>query len=104
MNITFIIILVATIAISYHGFNNPTFFNRYKFNVGAVQKGDYVRLLSSGFLHADWQHLIFNMVSLYFFQDVIIGSMGNLLFLLIYFGSMLLGSIFSLRIYKHQPY
>ena len=38
MNITFIIILVATIAISYHGFNNPTFFNRYKFNVGAVQK------------------------------------------------------------------
>ena len=48
MNITFIIILVATIAISYQGFNNPTFFNRYKFNVGAVQKGDYVRLLSSG--------------------------------------------------------
>ena len=104
MNITFIIILVATIAISYHGFNNPTFFNRYKFNVGAVQKGDYVRLLSSGFLHADWQHLIFNMISLYFFQDVIISSMGNLMFLLIYFGSMLLGSIFSLSIYKRQPY
>ena len=104
MNITFIIILVATIAISYQGFNNATFFNRYKFNVGAVQKGDYVRLLSSGFLHADWQHLIFNMISLYFFQDVIIGSMGNLLFLLIYFGSMLLGSMFSLHIYKKQPY
>ena len=104
MNITFIIILVATIAISYQGCNNASFFNRYKFNVGAVQKGDYVRLLSSGFLHADWQHLIFNMISLYFFQDVIIGSMGNLLFLLIYFGSMLLGSIFSLRIYKRQPY
>ena len=104
MNITFIIILVATIAISYQGFNNASFFNRYKFNVGAVQKGDYVRLLSSGFLHADWQHLIFNMISLYFFQDVIIGSMGNLLFLLIYFGSMLLGSIFSLRIYKRHPY
>ena len=104
MNITFIIILVATIAISYQGFNNASFFNRYKFNVGAVQKGDYVRLLSSGFLHADWQHLIFNMISLYFFQDVIISSMGNLMFLLIYFGSMLLGSIFSLSIYKRQPY
>ena len=37
MNITFIIILVATIAISYQGFNNASFFNRYKFNVGAVQ-------------------------------------------------------------------
>ena len=104
MNITFIIILLATISMSYYGFNNPTFFNRYKFNVGAVQKGDYVRLVSSGFLHANWEHLIFNMISLYFFQDVIIGSMGNLMFLLIYFGSMLLGSVFSLRIYKRQPY
>ena len=104
MNITFIILLLATIAMSYYGFNNPTFFNRYKFNVGAVQKGDYVRLVSSGFLHANWEHLIFNMISLYFFQDVIIGSMGNLLFLLIYFGSMLLGSVFSLYIYKKQPY
>ena len=104
MNITFIIILLATIAMSYYGFNNPTFFNHYKFNVGAVQKGDYVRLVSSGFLHANWEHLIFNMISLYFFQDVIIGSMGNLMFLLIYFGSMLLGSVFSLRIYKRQPY
>ncbi|EKY10993.1 rhomboid family intramembrane serine protease [Capnocytophaga sp. oral taxon 324] len=104
MNITFIIILLVTIAMSYYGFNNPTFFNRYKFNVGAVQKGDYVRLVSSGFLHANWQHLIFNMISLYFFQDVIIKSMGNLLFLFIYFGSMLLGSVFSLYIYKKQPY
>ncbi|WP_460486102.1 rhomboid family intramembrane serine protease [Capnocytophaga sp. HP1101] len=104
MNITFIIILLTTIAISYYGFNNLTFFNRYKFNVGAVQKGDYVRLLSSGFLHANWEHLIFNMISLYFFQGVIIGSMGNLMFLFIYFGSMLLGSIFSLRIYRRQPY
>nr|WP_314561077.1 rhomboid family intramembrane serine protease [uncultured Capnocytophaga sp.] len=104
MNITFIIILIVTVAISYYGFTNATFFNRYKFNVGAVQKGDYVRLLSSGFLHGDWQHLIFNMISLYFFQSVIIDSMGSLMFLFIYFGSMLLGSIFTLRIYKYQPF
>ena len=62
MNITFIIILIITVAISYYGFNNSAFFNRYKFNVGAVQKGDYVRLVCSGFLLADWQHLIFNMI------------------------------------------
>ena len=65
MSISFIIILVATIAMSYYGFNNATFFNRYMFNVGAVQKGDYVRLISSGFLHANWEHLIFNMISLF---------------------------------------
>ena len=104
MSISFIIILVATIAMSYYGFNNTTFFNRYMFNVGAVQKGDYVRLISSGFLHANWEHLIFNMISLFFFYEVVTDSMGELLFVFIYFGSMLLGNVFSLQIYKRQSY
>ena len=104
MSISFIIILIATIAMSYYGFNNATFFNRYMFNVGAVQKGDYVRLISSGFLHANWEHLIFNMISLFFFYEVVTDSMGELLFVFIYFGSMLLGNVFSLQIYKHQSY
>lgn len=104
MSISFIIILIATIAMSYYGFNNVTFFNRYMFNVGAVQKGDYVRLISSGFLHANWEHLIFNMISLFFFYEVVTDSMGELLFVLIYFGSMLLGNVFSLQIYKRQSY
>lgn len=104
MSISFIIILVGTIAMSYYGFNNATFFNRYMFNVGAVQKGDYVRLISSGFLHANWEHLIFNMISLFFFYEVVTNSMGELLFVFIYFGSMLLGNVFSLQIYKRQSY
>lgn len=104
MSISFIIILIVTIAMSYYGFNNATFFNRYMFNVGAVQKGDYVRLISSGFLHANWEHLIFNMISLFFFYEVVTDSMGELLFVLIYFGSMLLGNVFSLQIYKRQSY
>ena len=104
MSNSFIIILIATIAMSYYGFNNATFFNRYMFNVGAVQKGDYVRLISSGFLHANWEHLIFNMISLFFFYEVVTDSMGELLFVLIYFGSMLLGNVFSLQIYKRQSY
>ena len=104
MSISFIIILIATIAMSYYGFNNATFFNRYMFNVGAVQKGDYVRLISSGFLHANWEHLIFNMISLFFFYEVVTDSMGELLFVLIYFGSMLLGNVFSLQIYKRESY
>ena len=104
MSISFIIILIATIAMSFYGFNNATFFNRYMFNVGAVQKGDYVRLISSGFLHANWEHLIFNMISLFFFYEVVTDSMGELLFVFIYFGSMLLGNIFSLQIYKRQSY
>ena len=104
MNIVFVIILVATIAVSYYGFQNTTFFERYKFNVGAVQKCDYIRLVSSGFLHADWQHLILNMVSLFFFQGLLIRSIGSVLFLVVYFGAMIAGSLFSWYLYQRQWY
>ena len=79
----FFILLIATIGISMYGFNNPSFFEHYMFNIRAVQGGDYIRLISSGFLHASWEHLIFNMISLYFFQDLIIYSLGIFIFLLI---------------------
>ena len=100
----FFILLIATIGISMYGFNNPSFFERYMFNIRAVQGGDYIRLISSGFLHASWEHLIFNMISLYFFQDLIIYSLGIFIFLLIYLGSIIVGNLFSFYIYRHQPY
>ena len=103
-NILFYSILIATIGISYHGFNNQDFFRRYMFNVRSVQKGDYLRLLSSGFLHAGWEHLIFNMISLFFFHRIIIYEMGASVFMLIYLGAIVFGILFCLYIYRHQPY
>lgn len=103
-NILFYSILIATIGISYHGFNNQDFFRRYMFNVRFVQKGDYLRLLSSGFLHAGWEHLIFNMISLFFFHRIIIYEMGASVFMLIYLGAIVFGNLFCLYIYRHQPY
>ena len=64
-DIVFFGILIVTIGISYYGFTHEAFFRRYMFNVKAVQGGDYIRLLSAGFLHANWEHLIFNMISLF---------------------------------------
>lgn len=103
-NILFYSILIATIGISYHGFNNQDFFRRYMFNVRSVQKGDYLRLLSSGFLHAGWEHLIFNMISLFFFHRIIIYEMGASVFMLIYLGAIVFGNLFCLYIYRHKPY
>jgi len=103
-NILFYSILIATIGISYHGFKNQDFFRRYMFNVRSVQKGDYLRLLSSGFLHAGWEHLIFNMISLFFFHRIIIYEMGASVFMLIYLGAIVFGNLFCLYIYRHQPY
>lgn len=97
-----IIIIAANIIISYKGFSDYSFFDKYKFQVGAVKRGEQIRLFSSGFLHADNAHLFFNMFTLYFFADVVITLLSTMQFLIIYFGSLLLGSLLSLYFHKNE--
>ncbi|MGG5207911.1 rhomboid family intramembrane serine protease [Chryseobacterium sp. MIQD13] len=105
MNTIVLIIIAVTCIISYFGFNNTALFEKYKFNVGAItNRKEYIRLISSAFLHADFMHLFFNMLSLYFFQGAVTYFFGNIGFIVIYFGSMILGNLFSLMIYKNQPW
>ncbi|MFC0425595.1 rhomboid family intramembrane serine protease [Chryseobacterium scophthalmum] len=104
MNIIILVIAITAI-ISFIAFNNKEIFEKYKFNVGAIRhRKEYVRILSAGFLHADIMHLLFNMMTLYFFGPVILEGFGNIGFLIIYIGSILLGNIFSLFIYQKQPW
>ena len=105
MNIIVLIIIAVTCIISYMGFNNASLFEKYKFNVSAItNRKEYIRLVSSAFLHADFMHLFFNMFSLFLFQSVVTIFFGTTGFLIIYFGSMILGNLFSLLIYKNQPW
>jgi membrane associated rhomboid family serine protease len=104
MNVLILIIAITAI-ISFVAPNGSSNFEKYKFNVGAIRnRNEYIRLLSSGFLHADIFHLLFNMMTLYFFGPVVMQAFGSLGFILIYFGSILLGNIFSLFVYQKQPW
>ena len=105
MSSILLIIIAVTAIISFIAFNNQQHFEKYKFNVGAIlQKKEYIRLLSAGFLHADLMHLLFNMMTLYFFGPIVVEAFGEIGFLMVYFGSILLGNIFSLYLYKNQPW
>jgi len=104
LHLVTIVIIVANIIISYKGFGDFNFFEKYKFQVGAVQRGEKIRLFSSGFLHADNAHLFFNMFSLYFFANVVIDYLGVFNFIIIYSGSLLLGSLLSLYFHKNEYY
>lgn len=104
MNILIAIIII-TAVISFAAPMGSANFEKYKFSVGAIlNRKEYIRLLSSGFLHADIMHLVFNMLTLYFFGPVVIQGFGNLGFLIIYFGSILLGNMFSLFVNQRQPW
>ncbi|KJD34857.1 protease [Tamlana sedimentorum] len=97
-----IILIGANALISYKGFNDYSFFEKYKLQVGPINRGEKLRLVSSGFLHANTQHLLFNMLSLYFFADVVLGNLGSIKFLIIYFGSLVLGSLLSVYFHKNE--
>lgn len=88
MSITLVIILI-TVAISYAAWQRPTLLNKLIYHGPSVQRGQYWRLLSHGFIHADGNHLLFNMMTLYFFGRVmeqillpVIGVVGYVLFYL----------------------
>lgn len=102
MNTILIAIIVANVLFSYKGFNDISFFRKYEFHMGSVRAGDQIRILSSGFLHADFSHLIFNMITLYFFAPVVIGYLGSLSFLIIYFGSLIFGSLLTIVFHKND--
>jgi membrane associated rhomboid family serine protease len=86
------------------GFKDQHFFNKNKFQVGGIKNGEYLRLFTSAFLHADMQHLIFNMLTLYFFADYVINIVGIPTFVIIYIGSLLLGGLYSLNYHKNDLY
>ena len=82
-----IVLIVATSAVSWLAFERPRLLERLILWPPAVGRGQVDRLVTHGFVHADWPHLLFNMLTLYFFGRVaeraisgIIGPAGFLLF------------------------
>jgi membrane associated rhomboid family serine protease len=59
----------------------------------AVHDGEWWRLLTSGFLHADPIHLLLNMVGVYFLGQILEPALGTVRFVALYLGSLFAGSL-----------
>ena len=100
-----LLVIFATGIVSYVGFTRAGFLERYLLdNHRVLERGEYYRMFTSGFLHADWMHLLFNMLGLYFFGGDLESAAGPFRFLLIYVGSILGGGIASLALHGNTPY
>jgi len=97
-----IIIIGINVIVSLKGFNDYSFFERHKFNIGGIRRGEQIRMIASGFLHVDQMHLFFNMFTLYFFADEVISYLGPINFLLVYFGSLIVGNLLSFYFHKNE--
>lgn len=112
MSLTFIFIGI-TVALSLYAWNNQTIMNKWIMNPYSVkQYKEYYRFLTSGFLHADYGHLFFNMLSLYFFGDIveyyfsgIFGSdIGSLLYAVLYLLGIIVANVPSYADHKNDRY
>ena len=104
IDIATIAIIAANVLVSLKGFNDTSFFERYKFSIGAIKTGQKDRMVTSGFLHVDISHLLFNMLTLYFFAGVVINWFGPVQFFIIYTVSLLAGSLLAMSFHKDEPY
>ncbi len=98
-----LLLIFANVWVSYKGLVNHSYLEEHSFRVDNILiHKQYYRLITSGFLHVSWTHLIFNMAALYFFSAGIEDYLGVTRFALIYFGSLVSGNLFSLFIHRQH--
>lgn len=90
-----VIVFLAEMATGSGGLSSTSsdLINDYGLIGAMVADGQPYRLVTSGFLHAGFMHIAFNMIALYFLGRVLEPSIGSARFLMVYFASLLAGSL-----------
>ena len=97
------IILILAGLVTYKGFRDRAYFERYVFAVDPILVDrQYYRLFSSGFLHGGWLHFGFNMIALLSFSDSLELTYGFGKLCLLYFASLIGGSLLALYIHRNH--
>ena len=112
MSVTIIIIGITCI-VSYLALNNEALFDKLKHNPYIEnQNKEYYRMLTSGFVHGSWPHLLINMIVLYSFgevveykfQEIFGASKGELFFVLLYLSAIVVADLPTFNKHKGSPY
>ncbi|MCP4708469.1 MAG: rhomboid family intramembrane serine protease, partial [Planctomycetes bacterium] len=100
-----ILVVGVTVVWSYMGFTRAGVVDRFVFEPRRILAGkEYYRMVTSGFLHGDYVHLLFNMFSFYMFANHIELIFGWHWVAMIYFSAILGGSVLSLFLHRHHEY
>lgn len=107
------IIIIITALISFKAFSDYSLFDKLKYNKSRVIiHKEYYRLITHAFLHADLNHLIFNMITLLFFgpdvERVLTGEFGMvggiIMYIGLYISAAATSSVPSLLNKRHADY
>ncbi len=79
------------------------FINQFAFDIGAIaRRKQHYRIFTSSFLHVDPMHLLFNMMTLFFFGPQVEAVLGKTGFLVVYFGAVLASGILSFFVQRQN--
>lgn len=100
-------LIAITVVVSWQAFEKPRLLGRLILWPPAVERGrQYDRLLTHGFIHADWGHLIFNMIALYSFgpamERYFTGRITSVGYLLFYLSSVVVAILPTYARHKHD--
>ena len=108
-----LILLGLTVAISAYAWSNQELMNNWILDPYQMNRrgGQWYRLLTSGFLHADWGHLLFNMITFYSFGGVTLSAFaselgltnGIIAFLVLYLGGIIVSDLPTYFRHRHDP-
>ncbi|MBN1144471.1 MAG: rhomboid family intramembrane serine protease [Bacteroidales bacterium] len=110
------ILIVFTALVSIPAFSNHDRFLKLQFNPYQIyHRKQWYRMLTHGFLHANWTHLIVNMLVLFFFGPYVEKNLSmilnpgmqqwdKLIYLLFYFAAIVVASLSSLYKHKDHPW
>ncbi len=107
-----ILIIIITAVVSYAAFNRREMADKMKFNASKiVHNKEYYRLVSHAFIHANWEHLIVNMIVLFSFGGAVeqyfkyqFGRSHTFYFLLLYLGGILFSNLYALIRHRNNFY
>jgi membrane associated rhomboid family serine protease len=99
------IILVVTVALSLIGlFGAQELINGCLFRpYWLLRRRQYHTFITSGFVHADVGHLLFNMITFYFFAFTFERTVGTILFVMLYFFGLAASHACTYVSHKNQP-
>ena len=103
------IIIFATVIVSWLAFERPPLLHRLILWPPAIdRKKQFDRLLTHGFIHADWQHLLFNMITLFFFgrfaEQVITELIGPIGFIAFYLSAIVIAILPTYLRHRHDAH
>jgi len=107
------VLIIINVLASMYAWRNREIYYKWMMNpYKTLRNKEYFRFITSGFIHVDTTHLLFNMLTLYFFGDFVesiimsiygYGASGRIIFVGFYLLGIFISELPTFIKYKDQP-